>query len=224
MTILNPGEASKQMKEAAEDLKALSESYVLMRSDQHVGAALAVAEYKMQVAASNYVQSNSGNQPTTPQVRPAHRAPGSNTEGKPYSRTDVRPPTTGIGQGPGAAVPIGPLNTPIQQAPIQRVSAAGHVPTAAGLPDAVIPPGAQLHPRTLARLRQAQGLPPEDVPPTFAQQVASDAGAVGPPPPPPPRSPSPSTVTLRLTRTYMDPSRSSSHGPREGSSRCKTCR
>jgi hypothetical protein len=137
----------------------------------------------MIVAAQNYIASCAPQQQNAqPTVRRVHHTPGTGQEGKPYSRTDVRPPTGGIGGGgPGVGLPIGPLNTPPVPPQVSRVPAQGNVATAPGLPDAVVPQGAQLHPRTLARIRQAQGLPPEGSPPvdpSFAQQVAHDAGAV----------------------------------------------
>jgi hypothetical protein len=157
MAMLNPGQASQQMKEAYEDLRALSSANnITGNTDQYIMSALAIAETKMTQAAYNYVQAHSGMPTNTPQVRPAHRSPGvgSQAEQRPYSRTDVRPPNSGVGQSVG--LPIPPLNTPPQT--IARIPAVGHVQTAPGLPDAVVPQTAQLHPRTIARIKTAQGV------------------------------------------------------------------
>ena len=178
MAVLNPGDASKQMKETCEDLVALDAAHKIMEGDQTIAAALVVAEYRMQIAAINYVNSWSSQQVAQPPaVRASHRNQGGQTEQRPYSRTDVRPPNSGVsGQvSPGGVgLPIAPLNTPPQAPPVSRVPAVGHVQTAPGLPDAVVPQGAQLHPRTVARIQQAQA----------AAQAALD-GAVALPAPPP---------------------------------------
>ena len=180
MAVLNPGDASKQMKETCEDLVALDAAHKIMEGDQTIAAALVVAEYRMQIAAINYVNSWSSQQVAQPPaVRASHRNQGGQTEQRPYSRTDVRPPNSGVsGQvSPGGVgLPIAPLNTnpPPQAPPVNRVPAVGHVQTAPGLPDAVVPQGAQLHPRTVARIQQAQA----------AAQAVLD-GAVALPAPPP---------------------------------------
>ena len=178
MAVLNPGDASKQMKETCEDLVALDAAHKIMEGDQTIAAALVVAEYRMQIAAINYVNSWSSQQVAQPPaVRASHRNQGGQTEQRPYSRTDVRPPNSGVsGQvSPGGVgLPIAPLNTPPQAPPVSRVPAVGHVQTAPGLPDAVVPQGAQLHPRTVARIQQAQA----------AAQAVLD-GAVALPAPPP---------------------------------------
>jgi hypothetical protein len=185
MAVLNPGQASQQMKEAYEDLRTLSSAHQLMDGDQTITAALAIAEQKMLSAAYNYVQSHQGGQTAQPQTRPAHRSPGvggQQAEQRPYSRTDVRPPHSGVsGHQSAVALPIPPLNTAPQPTTITRISAQGHVPTAPGLPDAVVPQNAQLHPRTVARIQAAQGLE------AVAQRAIDDAGAgaVALPAPPP---------------------------------------
>ena len=152
MAVLNPGDASKQMKETCEDLVALDAAHKIMEGDQTIAAALVVAEYRMQIAAINYVNSWSSQQVAQPPaVRASHRNQGGQTEQRPYSRTDVRPPNSGVsGQvSPGGVgLPIAPLNSPPQAPTVVRVPAAGHVQTAPGLPDAVVPQGAQLHPRS----------------------------------------------------------------------------
>ena len=183
MAVLNPGDASKQMKETCEDLVALDAAHKIMEGDQTITAALAVAEYRMQIAAVNYINSCSPQQVAQPPaVRAPHRNQGGQAEQRPYSRSDVRPPSSGVsGQvAPGGVgLPIAPLNTnpPPQAPPVNRVPAVGHVQTAPGLPDAVVPQGAQLHPRTVARI----------------QQVASDRAELRStePSPSPPPSPAP---------------------------------
>jgi hypothetical protein len=156
---------------------------------------------KMQVAADQYVQANQQgasiaiqaaqpvSQPVSqPAVKSARQPPGSGPEGRGYNRALLKSQAvrqnSGVSTG-GVSLPIPPLNTPPQSAPVQRVSAVGHVPTAPGLPDAVVPQGAQLHPRTLVRIRAAQGLPPEDAPPTTPQPAAQAAVALPVPPPAP---------------------------------------
>ena len=201
---LNPEEASKLIQEVAADLKALHDAYQIVGDDQHVSAALTIAVVKMQVAADQYVQANQQGpaldmlavqpapQPVTqPAVKSARQPPGSGPEGRGYNRALLKRQglrNSGVPDGSGVSLPIPPLNTPPQSVPIQRVSAVGHIPTAPGLPDAVVPQSAQLHPRTLARMRAAQGLPPEDAPPTTPQPAtqASQGGAVAVPPASPP--------------------------------------
>lgn len=194
---LNSGDASKLIQEVAADLKALHETYQIVGDDQHVSAALTIAVVKMQVAADQYVQANQQGasiaiqaaqpapQPVVqPAVKSARQPPGSGPEGRGYNRALLKSravtANSGVPTG-GVSLPIPPLNTPPQSTPVQRVSAVGHVPTAPGLPDAVVPQGAQLHPRTLARIRAAQGLPPEDAPPTTAQPAAQASQPTPPP-------------------------------------------
>lgn len=173
MAVLSPGQASQQMKDAYEELKALAGAAAIMQDDQTILAALAIAEGRMQSAALVYIQACQGQQvqqPSPLQGRYARRP--TQEEAKPYSRTDVRPPSTGVGGA--VALPIPPLNTPPQAAPISRVPAQGNVATAPGLPDAVVPQNAQLHPRTVTRIQQAQGGSPP---------VADGAVALPSPPP-----------------------------------------
>jgi hypothetical protein len=166
-----------QLQEAYEDLKALSFAAQALPEDQTILAAYAVASQRMQQAAANYYNSAVGAQRSggQPQVRPPmHRPPGiSDDRQKPYSRMDVRPPSGGV--APGVALPIAPLNTSgPAPAPVQRVPAQGNVPTAPGLPDAVVPQNAQLHPRTVARMQAASAAP----------QAGADGSVALPAPPP----------------------------------------
>jgi hypothetical protein len=143
-----------QLQEAYEDLKALSHAHQIMAGDPTIGAALAVAEQRMLQAAYSYAMAAQGKPANgSSQVRPAmHRPPGvSDDRQKPYSRN------SGVSVG-AVALPIAPLNAPAQApATVQRLPTTGHVPTAPGLPDAVVPSSAQMHPRTIARIQAAQG-------------------------------------------------------------------
>jgi hypothetical protein len=163
MAVSSPAIASQQLHEACKDLEALVFAHQAMEGDQYITAALAIAEQRVRVAAHSYVALMSG--------QDSQQAP---------SRVRTQQSSGPVRQD--VPIPVPALVAPPQaHAPVQRVTVGEQirVPTGPGLPDAVIPAGTTLHPRTVERIAQAARAAGQGVP-EFAQQVAAEAAQAPP--------------------------------------------